>query len=454
METKNVIYLYKNKINGNMYIGQAVDFKSRHTEHRCGKGIRDNSRIDLAFQKYGEENFEIEILASAPNMDDEEARDYLNALEEYYIWKYNTFEDPDHYNLQPGGHNFGINENHPFWKDEARVIKGGFTSKGNQVYNLRYQGKVLRRSINKEMLQKICDEINNHKMDVHSREERAYVIKCGMVSNGKQNYGIKHKGKIIKNSIFKDKLEKICDEINLKNKFDIPENQLSINREAHVRKAGIATGEQRYAIEFDGKTLKTSNNKEELQLLCDEINTKGIEVFYQKEKENSKKDKAVIAKSGINRQGKQKYAVNYNGKTVKTSINKEKLEIICDDININGIEAFLEKKRQKKIKARLGKSGFRNGKRQYNILYNGKSIKCSVNKDELEKLCEIINTKGIGEFYKIENDKKNKSRIVKHGFGDSGKQLYAIKYQKKIINVSVDKKKLEKICNEINSKIN
>ena len=27
-------------------------------------------------------------------------------------------------------------------------------------------------------------------------------------------------------------------------------------------------------------------------------------------------DKAVIAKSGINRQGKQKYAVNYNGKVV------------------------------------------------------------------------------------------------------------------------------------------
>lgn len=431
METKNVIYLYKNKINGNMYIGQAVDFKSRHTEHKCGKGIRDNSRIDLAFQKYGEENFEIEILSSAPNMDDEEARDYLNALEEYYIWKYNTFEDPNHYNLQPGGHNFGINENHPFWKDDARVIKGGFTSKGNQVYNLRYQGKVLRRSINKEMLQKICDEINNHKIDVHSRDERAYVIKCGISSNGKQMYGIKHKGKVIKNSIFKNKLEKICDEINLKNKFDIPENQLSINRKAHVRKAGIATGKQRYAIEFGGKTLKTSNNEDKLQLLCDEINTKGIDVFYQNEKDNSKKDKAVIAKSGISRQGKQKYAVKYNGKTVKTSIDKDKLEKICDEINTTGIEDFLDKKRQKKIKARLGKSGFRNGKRQYNILYNGKSIKCSVNKDELEKLCEIININGIEEFYKIENDKKNKARIVKHGFGDSGKQLYAIKYQKR-----------------------
>ena len=45
------------------------------------------------------------------------------------------------------------------------------------------------------------------------------------------------------------------------------------------------------------------------------------------------------------------------------------------------------------------------------------------------------------------------ARIVKNGFNDSGKQLYGIKYQKKIINISVDKEKLEKICNEINSNI-
>ena len=45
------------------------------------------------------------------------------------------------------------------------------------------------------------------------------------------------------------------------------------------------------------------------------------------------------------------------------------------------------------------------------------------------------------------------ARIVKHGFSDSGKQLWGIKYQKKIINVSVDKEKIEEICNEINSNI-
>ena len=289
----------------------------------------------------------------------------------------------------------------------------------------------MRRSINKEMLQKICDEINNHKMDVHSRDERAYVIKCGIASNGKQNYGIKHKGKIIKNSIFKEKLEKICDEINLKNKFNIPDNQLSINREAHVRKAGIATGEQRYAIEFNGETLKTSNNEEELQILCDEINSKGIEVFYQKEKEKSKKDKAVIAKSGINRQGKQTYAVNYNGKTVKTSIHKDKLEKICDEINTEGIEAFLEKKQKQKNKARVSKHSLRNGKQIYTILYRGKSIKTSVDKKKLEKICDEINTKGFDYFKKKEENKNKMARIVKNGFNDSGKQLYGIKYQKK-----------------------
>ena len=31
--------------------------------------------------------------------------------------------------------------------------------------------------------------------------------------------------------------------------------------------------------------------------------------------------------------------------------------------------------------------------------------------------------------------------------------MYAVKYQKKIINVSVDKKKIEKICNDINSNV-
>lgn len=446
METKNVIYLYTNKINNHMYIGQAVDFITRHYDHKSGKGIVNNSRIDRAFLKYGEDAFDIKILASAPNMDDDEARDYLNALEEYYIWKYNTFKDENHYNLQAGGHNFGIGENHMFWKDEARVIKGGLTGTGKQSWGLRFQGKTLRRSVNKEELLKICDEINNRDIVIHSKDERAYVIKAGNTSNGKQNYAIKYKDKILKNSVFKEKLEAICDEINLENEFNIPENQLSIINEAHVIKSGVATGEQRYKIVFEGQSIKTSNNEEELQELCNIINTLGIDEFYKIEEENSKKDKAVIVKSGINRQGKQKYAINYNGKSIKNSINKEKLEKICDEINSKGIDYFF-KKNDKKDKAIISES---NG--TYFIYYNGKTITSSVNKSKIKDICNDINVKGIDHYYTQKEKKSNEATVVKNGFSRQGKQQYAIKHNGKIIKISVFKDKLEKICDEMNNK--
>lgn len=96
----------------------------------------------------------------------------------------------------------------------------------------------------------------------------------------------------------------------------------------------------------------------------------------------------------------------------------------------------------------------RDGKQIYTILYLGKSIKTSVDKKKLEKICDEINTNGFEYFKKQEENKKKIATIVKHGFSDSGKQLWGIKYQKKIINVSVDKKKIEMICDEINSNIN
>lgn len=429
-----------------MYIGQAVDFKTRHSEHKAGKGVADNSRIDAAFLKYGEDAFDIKILASAPNMDKDEARAYLDALEEYYIWKYNTLKDDDHYNLQAGGHNFGIGENNSSWKKEARVIKGGLTAAGKQSWNLRFNGKTLRSSIHKDELLKICDEINNRSLDIHSRDERAYVIKTGNTSNGKQNYAIKYKGKILKSSVFKEKLQEICDEINIENKFNIPENQLSIINEAHVAKKGVATGEQRYGIIFEGKTIKTSDNEDELQALCDIINTKGIDEFYKMEEEKSKKDKAVIVKSGINRQGKQMYAVNYNGKSIKHSINKEKLEKICNEINTKGIDYF-HNKNDKKDKAIITES-----KGIYFIYYNGKTITQSVDKSKIETICDEINTKGIDYYYTQKDKKTNEATVVKNGFNRHGKQQYAIKHNGKIIKISVFKDKLEKICDEMNNK--
>ena len=53
------IYMYTNKINGMKYIGQTIcKLSKRHNEHIK----RDNSYIDMALRKYGEDNFTLEIL--------------------------------------------------------------------------------------------------------------------------------------------------------------------------------------------------------------------------------------------------------------------------------------------------------------------------------------------------------------------------------------------------------
>lgn len=89
------IYMYTNKINGKRYVGQTTrTLEKRHCQHL----FQHESYFDRALQKYGEDNFTLEILAD--NIVD---IDELNRLEEYYIEKYDTFNNG--YNLNRGGNN-------------------------------------------------------------------------------------------------------------------------------------------------------------------------------------------------------------------------------------------------------------------------------------------------------------------------------------------------------------
>lgn len=91
------IYLIENKKTGQQYIGQSNNIERRWREHlRCKD--RKNSYIDNAIHKYGNEKFTLSIICELEKDDD-----LLNAMEEYYIWKYNTYKDKNHYNLTPGG---------------------------------------------------------------------------------------------------------------------------------------------------------------------------------------------------------------------------------------------------------------------------------------------------------------------------------------------------------------
>jgi group I intron endonuclease len=93
-----IVYKIENKLNGKQYIGQTIRaLKERWIEH-CKK-TSDCSAIANAIQKYGKENFSIDILYTTNSVD------MLNRKEQEFIKKFNTLR-PKGYNLTTGGLNF------------------------------------------------------------------------------------------------------------------------------------------------------------------------------------------------------------------------------------------------------------------------------------------------------------------------------------------------------------
>lgn len=95
------IYKIINLINQKIYIGQFTDIKTRWYEHRWKATHPSNayaSAFSRAFRKYGEDNFEFEIIELC-------SVDELDEKERYYIKQYNCLI-PFGYNLLQGGQDF------------------------------------------------------------------------------------------------------------------------------------------------------------------------------------------------------------------------------------------------------------------------------------------------------------------------------------------------------------
>lgn len=91
-----IIYLVTNKINLKVYVGQTIQpLKKRWKSHQSKGCILYNS-----IQKYGKENFTIEQIDSAENIEE------LNEKEIYWISFYNSIS-PVGYNLRLGGNGGG-----------------------------------------------------------------------------------------------------------------------------------------------------------------------------------------------------------------------------------------------------------------------------------------------------------------------------------------------------------
>ena len=106
---KNVIYMWRNKVNNKLYIGQAKDFRKRTKYHKYGslnENLKYNYNVPLhkAIRKYGVENFEVCILEK-----DLVDYDKMNEKEIFYIEHYDTLANKGKgYNVASGGGNANV----------------------------------------------------------------------------------------------------------------------------------------------------------------------------------------------------------------------------------------------------------------------------------------------------------------------------------------------------------
>jgi group I intron endonuclease len=99
-ETKNLCGIYKitQKSTGRVYIGQTkMKFKKRYWHHKwkLNNGRHDNKFLQNAWIKYGEDDFEFEVIESIDRNDD------MNEKEIMYINKYDSYHNG--FNLTVGG---------------------------------------------------------------------------------------------------------------------------------------------------------------------------------------------------------------------------------------------------------------------------------------------------------------------------------------------------------------
>jgi len=125
-----IIYVFTNKVNGKQYVGQTVrPFEERFAEHK-----RKKSLLNSAFKKYGEDNFDYQIVDSAEDMDE------LNEKEVEWIQKLGCVS-PFGYNLCYGGGNtMGFNHREDSKKKMSisKKVLGSAKGKKNHFYGKKH----------------------------------------------------------------------------------------------------------------------------------------------------------------------------------------------------------------------------------------------------------------------------------------------------------------------------
>lgn len=144
------IYVITNKLNNKIYIGQTVNTVEERFNDHCR---RNGTAIDRAIHKYGRNNFDVETICEAKNIDE------LNELERYYIKLANSTNPKIGYNLCDGGGNTsGYHHRNDSKKKMSQSRIGMFSGEKNPFYGKHHSQAQKEKWSRERKGRKLTDE--------------------------------------------------------------------------------------------------------------------------------------------------------------------------------------------------------------------------------------------------------------------------------------------------------
>lgn len=180
------IYKITNKVNGKCYIGQSNDIH-RRWKQELAPNAKLNPHLARAFEKYGIDNFEFEII-------EECQREQLNEREQFYIEIYQSINPKLGYNKTEGGdgnlgRHFVMSEEQ---KEKIRKANTGRKYTDDKLVNVRY---ACQHKIDPNQIVIYCYETNKYYLSIGKAAKELGICKDSIrhVINGPDKHALNYR---------------------------------------------------------------------------------------------------------------------------------------------------------------------------------------------------------------------------------------------------------------------